>query len=111
MLYDPKWAPPEVKVEPWREILKNAAEIIEREGWTQGSYHKGGGHCAIGAINKAAMLRKSRAGINLAIDKLHGKLILNRVFSRDKKADIILWNDFNGDKFQLLNAMRKAAEA
>lgn len=56
MLYDPKWAPPEteIKLEPWRQILLDAAKILETEGWTQGVYHSvGGRHCAVGAISKA----------------------------------------------------------
>lgn len=34
------------------ETLDKAAELIELDGWTQGTFHHGGRHCALGAIAK-----------------------------------------------------------
>jgi len=58
LLNNPNWKPPaEVKVgvEEWRKILKGAADLIEKEGWTR--YQLGWGpetgYCAVGAIQKA----------------------------------------------------------
>ena len=33
--------------------LRAAADLIERDGWTQGRYHLDGCHCALGAIATA----------------------------------------------------------
>lgn len=35
-------------------ILKHTQEILDREGWIQGSLHSPNGYCLIGAIHKAA---------------------------------------------------------
>ena len=54
MLYDPKW---EVQVEtkpiePWRRILLNAADFMERRGHVKGSLCDDDGRvCVIAAIN------------------------------------------------------------
>src|SRR4051812_16093488 len=35
-------------------VLREAAAVLERDGWVQGTLHKhGGGHCAMGAIHEA----------------------------------------------------------
>jgi hypothetical protein len=40
MLYDEKWnrvlAPTEVPLERWQKLLLDAADVIERRGWTRG---------------------------------------------------------------------------
>ena len=51
MLYDPKWeAPTEITLEPWQEILMEAAAILDRDGWVRGAMHSASGHCIVGAI-------------------------------------------------------------
>ena len=60
MLYDPKWNPSEIKTAPWRDLLRAAADVLERYGWGQGRIMKAGltGQpifCLAGAISYAAM--------------------------------------------------------
>lgn len=56
MLYDRKrWEPKPVEIpaiEPWRQILIEAAEVIKKRGWTQGDFQDGFDRsvCAIGAF-------------------------------------------------------------
>lgn len=52
MLYDPKWASPEVKLEPWQKVCLKAAELLEQHGWTQGAAKniQTGAMCAAGAM-------------------------------------------------------------
>jgi|ERR1700692_671956 len=56
MLYDKKWnevkAAP--KLEPWRQVLLDAADLIRKDGWIVGSRHSERGYCAVGAISQAA---------------------------------------------------------
>jgi hypothetical protein len=53
MLFDPKWEEKiEVKLEPWQQILIDAADIIEKHGWIKDRYHTVHGYCAVGAIMK-----------------------------------------------------------
>lgn len=55
MLYDPKWTPPatEIKIEPWQQLLSDAADILQREGWIQRAERSRYGFCAMGAIFNA----------------------------------------------------------
>lgn len=111
MLYDPKWeVPAEVKLEPWQQILKDAADIIEREGWIRDSYHNKNGHCAIGAINKASKLNGKKLSTTKAVAALH-KIIFPYSPSPDMKEDIITWNDhyLYATKQTVIDILRKAA--
>jgi hypothetical protein len=53
MLFDPNWKPPLKTQEQQKisQILKDAADLIERNGWCR-SYSHAGRHCAVGAINR-----------------------------------------------------------
>src|SRR5882672_10642727 len=52
MLYDKKWdKPAEVKLEPWRKHLLDAAQYIRDHGWCQGTTLNDKGEvCALGAL-------------------------------------------------------------
>jgi len=54
VLYDPKWNPVEVKLEPWQKILLKAADLLERQGWCQEKLTDRGSHCTIGALQRVA---------------------------------------------------------
>lgn len=57
MLYDPKWevAPDVKKDEPWRQVLRKAAKIIEKRGWIQKKLVDDEGRvCAVGALTCVA---------------------------------------------------------
>lgn len=49
MLYDKRW---EQKHKPkaWQQLLLDAADLIEHEGWCQETTSYNGPHCALGAI-------------------------------------------------------------
>lgn len=44
--------PVETKLEPWRQVLLDAAKIV-RQGWCQKAIERDGAYCAIGAMNMA----------------------------------------------------------
>lgn len=104
--------------EQWQIILLKAAAIIEKEGWITGSLHRGGKHCAVGAINKAAGLISKRHHTSKAITKLHEavKSDLHGSFHFDgdnlheRRSNVMTWNDLvakSGKK--VVKTMRKAA--
>lgn len=82
-----------------RDVLRNAAKLIEKHGWVQGCFgDKRLGYCAAGAINHVA---PSGAAAGLAKDKL-------RQLAPDGL--ITLWNDAPGrTKDEVVAALRKAA--
>jgi hypothetical protein len=54
MLYDPKWeAETRVAVEPWRQVLLDAAGIIRKNGHVKEMLRSEDGYCIIGAILQA----------------------------------------------------------
>jgi hypothetical protein len=54
MLYDPKWeAETKVTVEPWRQVLLDAAGIIRKYGHVKETLRSEDGYCIIGAILQA----------------------------------------------------------
>lgn len=75
MLYDPKW---EVKtkaptIEPWRQVLLDAADLLEREGHCKGQFYAEGARCTIGAICKVttnAITKPLGSGVPEAIGRL-----------------------------------------
>jgi len=124
MLYDPRWLVPapttaptkprerieaqrEVAAsrkpkfkEPWRRILWDAAELIERKGWVQAAHWiPGEGYCAMGAILAFNNhLRSSDA--RPAKQKLRHHL----------RKSIHSWNDERGrTKEEVLTALRTVA--
>ena len=56
MHYDKRWDEklPTAPAEPWREILNRAADILEQDGWCQGTLHRDTASCAVGAMVLAA---------------------------------------------------------
>lgn len=49
MLYNKNWQAPIIT---WQEVLLRAADLIEKDGWCRGTYHRGRGHCIVGAVTK-----------------------------------------------------------
>ncbi len=101
-----------------RTILRDAAEVLRKEGWITGHYHLPQGHCAIGAIARAAETTTGRvetpevwewdAGVALRI--------LGEVNSRVRKItgyDLMAlneWNDAQSDVAAVISALERAAE-
>lgn len=75
MLYDPKW---EVKlkapmIESWRQVLLDAADLLEREGHCKGQFYIEGARCAVGAIcgiTKDAFTKPMEDSVSQAIGRL-----------------------------------------
>lgn len=83
-----------------QEILNDAADILERDGWCQGEFHSAeGAHCALGAISEAYMSFDYRRELYGATKSL--------LAERIGTPWIATWND-HGDrtKEQVVKAMR-----
>lgn len=89
MLFDPKWAPPEIEItlEPWQKILLDAADILEKKGWVRSHYHHAGRSCAIGAI---AIATSGNAN-GTHIGTVAGKTAVGELM--DYIGNIPYWND------------------
>ncbi len=103
MLYDPKWeVETPVTVEPWRNLLLDAAEIIRLGGWCQGEFIAfTGAVCMAGAISEAA-----REGM---YDGDVYETAYNRI-SRSVRSPID-WNDTPGrTKDEVVDLLEKVAK-
>lgn len=114
MLYDPKWTTPvieeKVKTKDWRQVLREAADLIETEGWITGNYHlEGSGYCAVGAISAAA---DSYDGPLQREAYEHLRDEINRwKWLSSKTSSIVRWNDFHAkNATHVIKKMRLAAE-
>lgn len=78
MLYDKKWdakVPVEAPaLEPWREVLLDAAEIIRERGWCQHkSENRQGQVCILGAIGHTYRDRATRFEAQTRFESFIGK--------------------------------------
>jgi hypothetical protein len=132
MLYDPKWneviTPPEIKIEPWQEILLKAAEVIRKRGWTDEAFQdEAGSVCAIGAFRvvqhgnaqKARSKNRNYASKDMAkaLRKFESTLGLKK-YDSDARWDngtvtnIINWNDKRCQgTAEITRLLKKAAKA
>lgn len=110
MLFDPKWAPVEIKLEPWQEILLKAADILEEKGWIQGSLgFDSKGYCAFGAMLTACSA--GNFGLDKATEKMSNALNNNSTLHFHDSA-IFQWNDGTGQtKENVVSKMREVAHA
>jgi hypothetical protein len=55
--------------EPWRQVLSEAAAILEIHGWIRGYLENGNGYCLIGAlrVTHASDLDKHEAAVRFAM--------------------------------------------
>jgi hypothetical protein len=90
MLYDPNWTIPEVKVEPWQEIILKSIELIETYGWVQKAFgSKDVGFCIVGAVRA---IRPSPSTVN----RLGYTEAWTHLMYGFKDRDIATWNDAPG---------------
>jgi hypothetical protein len=108
MLYDPKWAPPpaEIELKPWQQLLLDAAALIDKVGWCQGTaVNHQGQLCAAGAMyysNKVVYLHGDLSVYNEA---------RNHFLDTIKDHNVPTWNDAPGrTQEEVVAAMRKAAQ-
>lgn len=113
MFYDPKWEKP--VIEPWRKALFDAADLLEKDGWTRIQFeNKAGNHCAVGAINKVTIGSSYDYGecnpiAKEAIAKLRAE-INRRWFSLIEYGRVTSWNDgMTRSKREVIRTMRRAA--
>jgi hypothetical protein len=97
--------------------LRAAADVLRRDGWTQGDYVADGCHCLVGAI-VAALGGKDGEG-SIPIDNQPRALAARRTLaqhfgdmSTDWWADLIDWND-DPDRTadEVIAALEAAADA
>ncbi len=78
------------------QVLRDAADLIERDGWTRGRNERDGRHCVMGAIevvmsyrawNDAATVLRRHIGWNLTV-----------------------WNDAQKSRAPVLRALRDCAD-
>jgi hypothetical protein len=114
MLYDPQNAPAWTYINPplapWRQLLLDAADLIEREGWAKGTYKRWSGeYCVLGALSQVAFGtpileaigrgHSHRRDFNIAIDMLRHAI---------PSKHIPLWND-GSNKTEVVRVMRHLA--
>ena len=87
------------------DVLNGAADLIERDGWCQGTFRDGGARCASRAIGDAAENTKNPHGpdwsdaAHICLRKLTGHWFVSG------------WNDKPGrTKAEVVAALRAAAE-
>jgi hypothetical protein len=107
MFYDPSLKPavsPVIELEPWRQMLLTAAEMIARHGHCkQAVFHKDGSMCLYGAIH-TARVRHWNVFLHKATDALC------KVTHMTNECDLITWNDQpERTKEEVINALREAA--
>jgi hypothetical protein len=130
MLYDPKWketiTPTEIPaIEPWRQILNEAAEVIKKRGWTTSEFESATGEvCAIGAfrivqhgdgLKKRGKNRKyGPRDLEIAKRKFHSVIMRNNRFigNRSTLSAIMNWNDdVCSGKKEIIKMFKDAANA
>lgn len=86
MLYDPKHDN-RLKTEPWRQVLLDAADLIERDGWCQKAFFRRNRSCVDNAMMQVAistdLYLKARDHLEIAVGQ--PPVVWNDKKSRTKK--------------------------
>jgi hypothetical protein len=104
MLFDSKWEQ-KVAIEPWRQVLLDAADYIETHGWSQGLSRQGSAVCAMEAINSSSLqpgiAKIALSRFSRAVTPLHPE---------PDGRDVISWNDHpDQTKWSVVTTMRAVA--
>jgi hypothetical protein len=96
-------------------MLDTAADILERDGWVQGDYHRFEGHCAMGALFRAELTQEVSAAAAAAYLanrlKKKGQGIDCPCGAHDSDDIVINWNDLPGrTRQQVLDFLRESAK-
>lgn len=96
------------------DILDDAADLLEKKGWTTGNFTVFGRHCAVGAISGVTSNDLLRAGAcmqlaeTLHMEGLYPYSCMNKEAARGA---IIRWNDGTKHSAQeVIDTFRKAAK-
>jgi hypothetical protein len=88
MLFDPRWDA-KAKAEPWREVLLDAADLIDRIGWCQHTLCDDKGRvCAAEALMRVTYCAHDVATYNIAMARLSDFV----TFGMHSMA-VLAWND------------------
>ena len=88
MLFDTKWAA-KLRVEPWRRVLLDAADFIDRNGWCQHTLHDDKGHvCAAEALRTVAYTAHDMGSYAGAMTRLS-----KFVTPGEHSVAVVKWND------------------
>jgi hypothetical protein len=115
MLYDPNWSPPDIKLEPWQEIIHHAIELIETHGWVQKSFgNRFIGFCLVGAISAAWQAKRADENHLSTMDRSAYMMVFdraNKVFN-NIGIGIADWNDKTGrTKEEVIAKLKEIADA
>jgi hypothetical protein len=121
MLFDPqKWVMPQIpEVEPenvpWRKLLLDAADLIEKKGWCRNAYQTHGRYCVVGAMSKALGYKpsicddlKDDPPLILEAER-HVVAFLNEGRQDERYDSIPEWNDGQKRGKVVIETLRKVA--
>lgn len=94
MLYDPKWeitVTPIKTIEPWQQLLIDAADLIEKKGWIQSAYKSQFGYCTLGALRVVYQRQKPDHAYIQKSD--HAYMEAQVKLRQTLGTDIAGWND------------------
>jgi hypothetical protein len=84
------------KLPPERQVLLDAASILEERGWIQGAGHSSNGHCAMNAIDSTGAE--------------HRAVLIALITLTEKLGPIAQWNDTPGrTKEEVIAMLRETA--
>ena len=106
MLYNKQWetkVEEPVKLEPWRQTLLDAANVIRKRGWCQGRFSNHGRVCLLGAVFVAINGRVNQDNISKLFTEVKHRL--------DNQGYNPGWNDApSRKKAQVIEALEKVAK-
>jgi hypothetical protein len=114
MLYDKKWetqiSEPEIENKSWRTLLLQAADAIERDGWTRNQLYCKGRMCMMGAIEYVDSGKKNSLQYKASPEATQARVILGRYLQEKYGTSIPGYNDcFAKSRKAVLRVMRKVA--
>lgn len=96
--------------DPWRQLLRDAADRIARDGWCQGKYADGRRRCLLGAIGFSIVNEIPEENVHAACQVR--AVLRARGVSVNGHVSIAAWNDAPGRTAdEVIALLREAAEA
>ena len=97
---------PIITTDPVSQLLWDAADLLERDGWCQREFEDAQGrYCLVGAINRAPS--PEPYSLELEIQRLTATGYMQRFLGMEP----MRWNDMHGrTKEEVVSALRRASE-